>query len=124
MKKNSIFKRINSFENFGIKYCIIATAEALYNVLSKSEEVIELKKGYESGKIKDKEIKKFTEKLLKDLNQGTLFPHDIEICAIICALRDSETHFAKSYINDSSLVRISGILMFPRIAKIVIREVS
>ena len=85
---------------------IAGSNEALYAFLSQAQEVLDLRRALGSGEVLEKEIRDFTNRLLRDFRPNVLFEHDIALAALAVALsRDWNTPFAEEYIIDLAKLR-------------------
>lgn len=85
---------------------IAGTHEALYAILTRSREVLDLRRALGTGEVVEEELRDFANRLLLDFRPGVGFEHDTALAALAVALsRDWNTPFAEEYVIDLAKLR-------------------
>lgn len=100
----------------------IATADALYAILARRDEVGRLRKEISDGTITGDLLKQYVGDLLGAFRRGTRLPGELSLCAVAAALAAVPTDFAHAFLNELSAVRVAELPMAGRIAELAARD--
>ena len=75
-----------------------------------------------SGLITEAAVRLFAERLLKDLQRGVLFPHDLTLAALAVALAERYTPFADEYLHGLAGLQAAEMPFATRVAREVLAQ--
>ncbi len=99
-----------------------STPEALFALLSKSEEVRALRDGLRQGTLHEQDAGEFASQLMRAFQRGVLFPHDLALCGLAVALSQWHTEFAREFLRSVAGLRLAEMRMSWRVAKIALEK--
>ena len=98
----------------------ISGAPALRQFFAGREEVQALGAALSCDSITETSIRLFSERLLKDLQRGVLFPHDLTLAALAVALAERYTPFADEYLRGLAGLQAAEMPLSTRVAREVL----
>ena len=104
-------------DNFLIDYSLISNSRALHRALRTSKQVEHLRIALGQGELTEKSLRDFVATLLRDLEYGKKFPHDIALAAMAVALETRPTAFAEEFVLDLARLDLAEFPMATRVAK-------
>lgn len=110
-------RKLMDSEEWQAHGAFVATAEALYAVLGRSDAVGEVRKSIRSEAIGEGDVRQFVSEILTDLEKGFQFPHETVLAALVVALEPFHMSWAEKFMDDLSELKIREMPMAPRVAR-------
>lgn len=100
----------------------VTTTEAVYRVLDRSPEVLELRTGLQRGTLTEGHIRSFVDKLQQQFVRGERFIGDVPFCALAVALERWGRPYAKQFLERLASLAVFELPMSRQIAVLVLRR--
>lgn len=107
--------------DFQVDLAFVATPSALRRLLELSSRVHRIRAALASGELTEDMIRHFVNTLMRDLQRGQPFEHDLVIAALAVALERRGTPFAEEFLQDLSRLEASEMAMSIRVARECLR---
>jgi hypothetical protein len=109
-------------DSFVIDYSVISSPPALHRALRASKQVEHLRIALGRGELTEKSLRDSVATLLRDLEYGKKFPHDLALATIAVALETRPTAFAEEYVLDLARLDLAEFPMAIRVARLASLE--
>ncbi len=67
--------------------------------------------------ITERDIRRFTEELMRDFERGVKFPHELALAALAIAMENRRTDFVEEYLLDLARLNIAEMSLAPGVAR-------
>ena len=104
-------------DEFAVKLAFLSNARALHRRLQRSKEVEDIRKALSSGELTDDSIRRFVATLLRTLQPGQLFSHDLALAVIAVVLETRATAFAEEFLLELAGLEMAELPMAIRVAR-------
>jgi hypothetical protein len=104
-------------DEFALSVGFLLPAPALRRALEATAEVQEVRAALADGRLTDETVREFVTALMRDLQQGQRFSHDLSLAALAVALEHRPTPFAEEYLLGLSRLELAELSTSIRIAR-------
>lgn len=101
---------------------VITGPVALQQLLAGRKEVRNLAEAFPSGVVDADALREFVSALLKDLQKGRHFPHDLTLAALAVAVEGWSVPFSEEYLRGLAGLKCAELPYAPRIARQVLSQ--
>ena len=109
-------------DEFALRFSYISSPRAIHRALQRSKDVEMLQLALQTGEITEETLRGFSAALLRDLEYGRRFPHELAIAAIAVALEARPTPFAEEFVMDLARLELPELPIAIRVAREACRE--
>src|SRR5262249_32319417 len=104
--------------------CCYSTAPALRLFLVQRPEVREVSEAVRAGKLSADAVRTFVAALLKDLQRGVHFQHDVTLAALAVVAEEWRSPFADEFLRELAALNLAEMPLGPRVAREALRQRS
>lgn len=116
-----ILEKIKS-EEFAISVGFELPANAMYSILSRTQECSDFRDNYRDGILAEQTIREYVRNLMSSFRLGERFIFNIPLALIAIGLEKISTKFTKEYISDLSKLKLAELTLSIEIAKICLEN--
>lgn len=109
-------------DEFAFRFSFISNPIAVHRTLQRSEDVENLRLALRNGEITEETLRAFSGTLLRELEHGKRFLHELAIAAIAVALETRPTPFAEEYTLDLARLDLAEMPIAIRVARKACQE--
>lgn len=117
----NLLEKIKS-EEFAISIGFELPANAMYSILSRTQECSELHDKYRDGILTEDILRQYVQDLMSSFRLGERFSFNLPLALIAIGLESFSTKFAEEYIADLSKLKLAELTLSIEIAKICLEN--
>ncbi len=118
---SSILEKLTTDE-FAVTFSFVSNPRAVCHALRRSEYVENLRLALSSGEVTEEAIRSFSATLLRELEYGKRFPHELALAAIAVTLEIRSTPFAEEFVFDLARLDLAELPIAIRVAREACQE--
>ncbi len=109
-------------DEFALRFSFISNPRAVHRAMQRSGDVEHLRLALRSGEVTEDTLRAFSADLLREMEYGKRFPHELALAAIGVALETWATAFAEEFILDLARLELAELPVAIRVAREACRE--